>query len=207
MQPEVTGAAADVHVQLFWLPLGAGERTGLVRLSGHVYEAIAARRGRRTRQALFHSALRVVLDGTESVIEMAPVWSTPDPERGVVGEGAVGLPWLGRFRAFRYELRCWRGGVIPDRAYAVDSPREVDTDHARASRLLRSVADFPTSTWGLDEQGTGEMWNSNSLVSWLLASTDHDTDTITPPAGGRAPGWEAGLRVAARTRTATSTSG
>jgi hypothetical protein len=33
---------------------------------------------------------------------MAPVWNTPDPGRGVVAEGPVGLPgWLRRFRLFR----------------------------------------------------------------------------------------------------------
>ena len=152
-------------------------------------------------QALYHSALRVVLDGAEFVIEMAPVWSNREPDRGVVGVGAVGLPWLGRFRLFRYEVRCWRDGLVPDQAYAVDSPREVVTDRVRTARLLQAVADFPTHTWGLDELGTGEMWNSNSLVSWLLASSGHDAESIAPPSGARAPGWNAGLVVAAASPT------
>jgi hypothetical protein len=42
------------------------------------------------------------------------------------------------------------------------------------------------------------MWNSNSLVSWLLASTGHDLARIHPPDGGRAPGWIAGLVLASR---------
>jgi hypothetical protein len=41
-------------------------------------------------------------------------------------------------------------------------------------RLLQAVAGFPTRTSGLDELGTGEMWNSNSLVSWLLVSSGHE---------------------------------
>jgi hypothetical protein len=53
-------------------------------------------------------------------------------------------------------------------------------------------------TWGRDEVRAGEMWNSNSLVSWLLVRAGVSTDSIGPPAGGRAPGWDAGLRVAAR---------
>ena len=44
------------------------------------------------------------------------------------------------------------------------------------------------------------MWNSNSVIAWLLAA-GLPMDGIGPPAGGRAPGWEAGL-VAARRRKA-----
>ena len=42
------------------------------------------------------------------------------------------------------------------------------------------------------------MWNSNSMISWLIARTGLDVDAITPPAGGRAPGWDAGVVVATR---------
>jgi hypothetical protein len=52
--------------------------------------------------------------------------------------------------------------------------------------------------WGRDELGVGEMWNSNSVIAWLLARNGFDTDDIRPPAGGRAPGWEVGLRAAHR---------
>jgi hypothetical protein len=45
---------------------------------------------------------------------------------------------------------------------------------------------------------TGEMWNSNSLISWLLARAGIEADLLQPPAGGRAPGWNAGLVVARR---------
>jgi hypothetical protein len=58
----------------------------------------------------------------------------------------------------------------------------------------------PTAVWGRDELDTGDMWNSNSLISWLIASSGIDTDAIRPPAGGRAPGWQAGLVIATRTR-------
>lgn len=195
-----TPAALDASVDLFWLPLGAGPRRGIVRLSGRIYEQLAARRGRRHPQAIYHSALRVRTGDERYVIEMTPVWSGRASDRGAVCEGPVGLPWLGRSRYFRYEVRRWRNGVIDDQAYAVQSPVRLSTDHERATRLLASVPDFPTATWGLDEMGAGEMWNSNSLISWLLAVSGHDTTAIKPPHDGRAPGWNAGL-VCAGART------
>ncbi|WP_051276773.1 hypothetical protein [Marmoricola sp. URHB0036] len=189
---------ADVRIELYWLPVGAGEPTGLVRLSGRAYEAASARLERRPSRPLFHSALRVFVDDAEFVVEMAPVWASDLRDRGVVAEGAVGRPWLGRSRWFRYEIRCWRGGVIPDRAYAVGGPVRIDTDPARVERFLRAVRRFPTATWGRDEQRAGEMWNSNSLVSWALSVSGHDLSDVVPPMGGRAPGWAAGMAVAAR---------
>jgi hypothetical protein len=42
------------------------------------------------------------------------------------------------------------------------------------------------------------MWNSNSVIAWLVAQSGLPTDSIRPPAGGRAPGWQAGLTVAHR---------
>ena len=92
-----------------------------------------------------------------------------------------------------YEVRRWRDGIIDDVAYAVDSPVMIGTDAEHTQRLLDQVPAFPTATWGLDELGTGEMWNSNSLISWLLASSGHDIDGIVPPHDGRAPGWHAGM--------------
>jgi len=52
--------------------------------------------------------------------------------------------------------------------------------------------------WGRDELDAGEMWNSNSVIAWLLARSGVETDRIRPPRGGRAPGWNAGLAVAVR---------
>jgi hypothetical protein len=65
-------------------------------------------------------------------------------------------------------------------------------------RVLDLVPDVPTHTWGRDEPGTGDMWNSNSLTSWLLARSGIRTDVLRLPEGGRAPGWKAGLIVADR---------
>jgi hypothetical protein len=186
----------ETGIDLLWLPLGAGGR--FVRSNGRLYEALAARLQHRDRSDLYHSALEVHLAGDRYAIEQGPVWNRKDRDRGVVGEGPVGAPWLGRFKLFRYEIRCWRNGVIPDRREAVDSPRRISSDPRRARRLLDLVPSFPTATWGRDEQQTGEMWNSNSLIAWLLARSGHDITTIRPPAHGRAPGWHAGLEVAAR---------
>ncbi len=194
----MTSAAID----LYWLPLGAGGHS--VRLNGRIYEAIAAAAGRRPRCDLYHAAL-VVRDGDgRYAIEMTPAWASARPDRGVVAGGAVGSRTAGRWRLFRYEVRRWRDGVIPDLAEAVDSPRRLSTDAAAARRLLALVPDVPTPVWGRDELRAGEMWNSNSLVSWLLARSGLDVDAIRPPPGGRAPGWDAGLAVARREPAATT---
>jgi hypothetical protein len=183
------------YVDLFWLPLGAGT-VATVRWSGRLYEAVTARREHRAACDLYHSALRVRLGADRFVIEMAPVWGNRQTDRGVVGEGAVGLPWLGRSRFFRYEIRRWPGGVVPDIADAVASPQRLSTDPAQVQRLLDLVPAFPTVTWGRDELHTGDMWNSNSLIAWLLARSGHRADLARLPAHGRAPGWSAGLIVA-----------
>jgi hypothetical protein len=185
-------------VELYWLPLGAGDASGCVRWNGRVFEAAAAAHQHRRARDLYHSALIVEVGGERYTIEMAPVWGNKRADRGVVSEGAVGLPWLGRSRFFRYEIRRWRNGTIPDIAEAVASPKHVHTDTVRAQRLLDLVPAFPAVTWGRDELHAGEMWNSNSLIAWLLARSDHRTDTIVMPTHGRAPGWSAGLTVAAR---------
>ena len=187
------GAAA---VDLYWLPLGAGGH--FVRLNGRAYEALVARMGRRAVCDLYHSALQVrVPDGT-FVVEQAPVSDLSGKRRGVVAEGAVGSHWAGRFRIFRYEIRLWPNGHIPDVVEAVDSPRRLSSDEDCARRVLELVAQVPTPVWGRDELGTGDMWNSNSVIAWVIARSGIDTESIRPPAGGRAPGWQAGLVIASR---------
>jgi hypothetical protein len=186
----------SASVDLYWLPLGAGGH--FVRLNGRLYEAAAALRARRPPSALYHSALEVQLGSDRYVIEMAPVWSERTPGRGVVAEGAVGSGLAGRLRLFRYEVRCWRDGRIPDVTEAVDSPRRLASDAERARCVLDLVRDVPTPVWGRDELHTGDMWNSNSVVSWLIVRCGLDGERILPPAGGRAPGWDAGLVIARR---------
>ena len=183
-----TGSAVD----LYWLPLGAGGR--FVRINGRVFERLSALIEGRPSRDLYHSALEIrVRDGTFTV-EMGPV------HRGVpqaaVAEGPVGARWAGRSPLFRYEIRVCPGGGIPDIGEAVDSPRRLTDDEERARRLLDLVPSVPTLVWGRDELDTGDMWNSNSVISWLLVRSGLDAAPIHPPAGGRAPGWQAGLALA-----------
>ena len=187
-------------IDLYWLPLGAGGH--FVRLNGLVFEAVAAAVARRERLDLYHSALIVTEPEGRFVVEQAPAWGD-DAGRGVVAGGAVGIRALGRCRLFRYEVRRWRDGTIPDIAEAVASPLRVNDDPACARRLLELVPQAPTPVWGRDELGTGEMWNSNSLVSWLLARSGIDVESIPLPPGGRAPGWGAGVVVARRGHAGT----
>jgi hypothetical protein len=188
--------SAAAAVDLYWIPLGAGGH--VVRWNGKVYEAIKALLEHRPRFDLYHTALEVSVPDGRFVIESAPIPSQPGSERGVVAEGPVGMGWAGRFRLFRYEIRRWRGGSIPDANEAIASPVRVTSDAVRARRVLDLVPSVPTPVWGRDELGTGDMWNSNSLVSWLLAKARVDTQQMRPPPGGRAPGWDAGLVVARR---------
>jgi hypothetical protein len=192
----ISSSPPTVAIDLYWLPLGAGGHS--VRLNGRIFEAVAAQLGRRARCDLYHSALKVRVPEGWFVIEQAPIRPGDGPERGVVAEGAVGARAAGRFRLFRYEIRRWRGGVIPDIGEAVESPRRLSDDPDCARRLLELVPQVPTPVWGRDELRAGEMWNSNSLISWLIAGSGLDVESIRPPAGGRAPGWQAGIVVAHR---------
>jgi hypothetical protein len=168
-----------------------------VRLSGRAFEAVAALANRRSRCDLYHSALEVVVPEGRHVIEVAPIPSgSPAEERGVVAEGAVGSRWLGHLRVFRYEVRCWPGGRIPDASAAVDSPVRAVDELDGARRVLQLVHEVPTAVWGRHELARGDMWNSNSVTSWLLARAGVDMEALRPPPGGRAPGWDAGVAVA-----------
>jgi hypothetical protein len=191
--PAITG------IDLYWLPLGAGGHS--VRLNGRIFEAVAALVERRDRRDLYHSALEVRVPEGRFVIEQAPIRPGDGGERGVVAGGAVGARAAGRFRLFRYEIRRWRDGVIPDIAEAVDSPHRLSDDPDCALQLLELVPQVPTPVWGRDDLRAGEMWNSNSVISWLIARSGLDVESIQPPAGGRVPGWRAGMVVARRQQT------
>jgi hypothetical protein len=188
--------AAETFVDLYWLPLGAGGH--FVRLNGRLYEAVVASLDRRPRLDLYHSALEIRLPDAGYVIESAPIRESDGPDRGVIGEGPVGTRRAGRFRLFRYELRVWRDGYIPDINEAVESPQHLSSRSDDARRLLRLAPLAPKPTWGRDELGAGEMWNSNSFIAWLITATGLEVDALRPPSGGRAPGWDAGILVARR---------
>jgi hypothetical protein len=176
--------------------LGAGAH--VVRVSGRVFEAVSALLRRRPRCDLYHSALVVSVPEGRYVIEQAAVPDRHGEQRGVVAGGPVGTRWAGHLRVFRYEIRRWRGGRIPDVDEAVASPVRLTPDLATARRVLDVVPGVPTPVWGRDELGAGEMWNSNSVIAWALARGGVDITRLHPPLGGRAPGWNAGLVVAAR---------
>ena len=183
-------------VDLYWLPLGAGWH--FVRRNGRVFEALAALIERRQRYDLYHSALEVRVGKDMFVVEMMPVRDPHGSQHGRVSGGAVGSRWLRGWRMFRYEIRRWRDGQIPDVAEAVESPQRLTDDEDCGRRLLDLVPTVPTPVWGRDEFDTGDMWNSNSVTSWLIARSGIETGAIHPPAGGRAPGWQAGLTTARR---------
>ena len=189
---------ASSGVWLLWIPLGAGSRVPVVHWNGLLYESLLARREHRAPRELFHAALEVSVAGPRSVVEMTPAWGAGHNATGSVASGPVGLRVLGRSRFFRYEVHCWRDGVIPDREYAVGGALLLTGDAATARQVLELAPTVPTPVWGRDELGTGDMWNSNSLIAWLLARAGIPTDDLAPPHQGRAPGWQAGLAVAAR---------
>jgi hypothetical protein len=183
-------------VDLYWIPLGAGGHS--VRFNGIVYEALSARLQRRPRADLYHTALEIRLAGRFYTVEMTPVPNRRGWERGVVAEGAVGTHAAGRMRIFRYEVRRWCGGIVPDLRYNVGGPVRVTEDPLVTRRVLTLLPVVPTPTWGRDELNTGEMWSCNSIISWVLTYAGLDTESVPLPRRGRAPGWDAGTAVARR---------
>ena len=166
-------------------------------MNGRIYEAFLARLGSRRPLDLYHTALEVRLPESRFIVET--MWPSPkgDPEdRGVVAIAPVFADWLSFTRIFRYEVRRWSDGVLPDADEAVGGPRLVSSDEALARRVLDLTYQVPRFTWGRDQAKTGEMWNSNSVISWLLARAGMDMEDVRPPAEGRAPGWDAGVVVA-----------
>lgn len=185
-------------VELYWIPLGAGGHS--VRFNGVVYEAIAATVQRRPRCDLYHSALLIDVAGGRHSVEMTPVPRGDGSMRGVVVTAPVGIRALGRLRVFRYEVRRWRDGVVPDLGAAVGAPIAVADDDATAQRVYDALAEVPPLVWGRDELRVGDMWSCNSVVSWALARAGLDRGSVALPRNGRAPGWDAGWIAAERAR-------
>jgi hypothetical protein len=127
-----TAACADATIDLYWLPLGAGGH--FVRWNGRAYETLMALRERRQAQDLYHSALVATVAQGRFVIEMTPIRDGNGAERGVVAEGPVRSRLAGHLRMFRYELRRWNDGFIPDVDDAVDRPVHLSSD----ARLLQT---------------------------------------------------------------------
>ena len=74
----------------------------------------------------------------------------------------------------------------------------VSTDQSCAQQLLKLLPTVPTPVWGRDKLRAEDMWNSNSVIAWLLARGNLDAARLRPPVGGRAPGWSSGLVIAKR---------
>jgi hypothetical protein len=182
-------------IDLLWIPLGAGG--WFIRFNGRVWEAAQARRESRDPQDLYHSALEVHVPDGRYVVENA--WPIPDlrgASRGVVVEGPVFSRRLGRLRVFRYEVRCWPEGTIYDASWAVGGPKRITDDVQAAQRVLEVLSSMPPRVWGRRVPEAGDMWNSNSTVSWALTRSGVEAEALSPPLGGRAPGWGAGVCVA-----------
>jgi hypothetical protein len=138
----------EAGVDLYWIPLGAGGHS--VRFNGIVYEATTARLQHRTRCDIYHAALVVHLLDDRYTVEMTPVPDTAGSTRGVVAEGPVGTKMLGHLRLFRYEVRRWRDGIVPDLGHAVASPVRVTDRYDAARRIFELLPEVPTAVWGRD---------------------------------------------------------
>ena len=60
-----------------------------------------------------------------------------------MAEGSVGTRWAGRLRIFRYEIRRWRDGSIPDVDEAVESRLRLTEEPAVAQRVFDLVPLVP----------------------------------------------------------------
>ena len=198
ISPALRAELAPASVDLYWLPLGVGAPSGsrLVRFNGRIYEALRAAIDRRRPLDLYHAGLQVRLGDGRFVVEVAPSPDSWRARRGVVAEGAVGTRMAGALRLFRYEVRCWSGGRIPDIDEAVGGPVRLSDDPVTSHRLLELTSSVPTLVWGRDELQTGDMWNSNSVVSWLITRSGLPVEDVPLPRRGTAPGWRAGIAVA-----------
>lgn len=188
-------ASGRYGIDLMWIPLGAGG--WFIRFNGRVWEALQAGREKRDSSDLYHSALEVHVPDGRYVVENA--WPIPDLQgasRGVVAEGPVFSQCLAQFRVFRYEVRCWPDGTIYDASWAVGGPRRITEDVHTAQRVLDVLPSTPSHVWGRRVPGANDMWNSNSTISWVLTRSGVEAEALSPPPGGRAPGWDAGIHAA-----------
>ena len=179
---------------LWWIPVGAGGHF-VVYASG-LWERMCAMRNRRAARRLFHAALEIHVGDDHLLVEMAPAWGAHSGSHGIVKTGPVGIRILGRSRLFRYEVRCREDGSLPDREYAPEAPTRMEFTLGSAEQVRECLLLVPGHVWGRDALGVGDMWNSNSLIAWLLVSAGCDVRGIHPPAGGEAPGWAAGIAAA-----------
>lgn len=177
------------HLDLYWLPVGAGthfQRAGLV-----VYESLAAALARRSRSTLCHAGLKASIGGRTFTLELTPVPAVQVVRPAITG--AVGSSVAAHLRIFRYQLICREATALPDEQWVVGDPQRLTTDPAAIHRLMDLAPSVPAHTWGRRIAGTSEMWTSNSAVSWLLLEARIAPGMATIPNGTTAPGWHAGI--------------
>ena len=167
-----------------------------MRFNGHLCAPRKTCLERRRPCEVRHSALQIQVPEGRFVVAQTPVPRLSVERRGVVAEGAVGASWAGRFRIFRYEIRLWRNGHIPDVAEAVDSPQRLNSDETLCVARARPGVEVPTPVWG--RMGCDrEMWNWKAITaSTSTAAGSRLVDTASR--GGPPPGSRAGV-TAART--------
>ena len=67
-------------------------------------------------------------------------------------------------------------------------------DPALARTVLDLVPEVPALMWGRKPPGSAEMWNSNSVIAWILTRAGFgDADARLPP-GHEGPGVADGRR-------------
>jgi hypothetical protein len=196
-EPPFPPAALEASVELYWLPLGAGG--WFVRLNGRIYEAIHAFLERRRPLDLYHSALQVRLPEGRFVIENS--WPVPDAEPAARGGGRPRPRWEPPAGALaRVPLR---GPSLAGRHHC--GRRGGGGKSAAPERRPTGGASPPRPRWRAAQPGVGPRRARNGRdveleLGYFMAARPRGlpTDTICPPAGGRAPGWAAGLVTALR---------
>ena len=167
-------------IDLYWLPLGAGGHS--VRLNGLVFEAIAARLAapgpptsttRRSRSTCRR-------DGRDRAGAGVGRERRPGRRR----RGSVGTRAAGRFRLFRYEVRRWRDGVIPDLAEAVESPRRLSDDRDLRAAVARARAGVADASLGSRRAAHGRDVELELAHLLAVVRSGLDVDSIRLPRAG-----------------------
>jgi hypothetical protein len=169
------------------------------------WERLRALKAGRSPRELLHVALEVQLDSsTKFVIELVPAGFGPArTSTGVVGNGPILSRALGWMRMFQYEIRRWKNGVVEAKDKSTRPPSTYVITRDQALQIIDGASRAPRHPWGQDVLGNGDMWNSNSLVSFVLVSAGMDPAAIEPPASADWPGWDTGVALARTNATLT----
>ena len=184
-------------VDLYWIPLGAGGHS--VRFNGRVFEAIeAARAAPAALRPLPRGARRRARTASATRSRSRPRRTRDEASRGVVATGAVGSRYAAPAAPVSLRGPLLARRVDPGSRLGASAGPAGSRRPAVARRLLDAGRGRAHAGLGPRRAGAGEMWNSNSMIAWSLSAAGLPTAAIRAPAGGRAPGWDAGLVVARR---------